>query len=83
MENLGQNKEFTLGSFSYNELEEATDEFKNEKTATTSQSHRKIYERTIPEGNRKVAIAGLENIEDAGETDEIQSRNDYYGTNSS
>ncbi|CDP12775.1 unnamed protein product [Coffea canephora] len=57
MENLGLNKDFTLRSFSYNELERATDGFIKEVGRI---SYGKIYEGTISEGNRKVSIKRLE-----------------------
>ncbi|XP_027076888.1 G-type lectin S-receptor-like serine/threonine-protein kinase LECRK1 [Coffea eugenioides] len=60
MENLGLNKEFTLRSFSYNELERATDGFKRE---VGRNSYGKIYEGTISEGNRKVSVKRLEKFD--------------------
>lgn len=66
MENFGLNKEFTLRSFSYNELEKATNGFKVEVGCT---SYGKIYGGLISQGDRTVAVAvkRLEKVDDDGE----------------
>ncbi|KAL3527989.1 hypothetical protein ACH5RR_012645 [Cinchona calisaya] len=66
MENLGPKKEFTLQSFSYSELEKATEGFKEE---IGSCSYGKIYGGIIPGVDGKVAVKRLETSVDEGETE--------------
>lgn len=68
MENFGLNKEFTLRSFSYNELEKATNGFKEEIGCT---SYGKIYGGIISQGDRIVAVKRLEKVDDEGEREFI------------
>ncbi|XP_059301820.1 G-type lectin S-receptor-like serine/threonine-protein kinase LECRK1 [Lycium ferocissimum] len=61
---LGPNEEFTLRSFSYSELEKATEHFKEE---IRHGSFGNLYKGIISEGNRTVAVKRLEKIGDEGE----------------
>ncbi|KAJ8528491.1 hypothetical protein K7X08_022183 [Anisodus acutangulus] len=61
---LRPNEEFTLRSFSYSELEKATEHFKEE---ISHGSFGSIYKGIISEGNRTVAVKRLEKIGDEGE----------------
>ncbi|XP_071913920.1 G-type lectin S-receptor-like serine/threonine-protein kinase LECRK1 [Coffea arabica] len=68
IKNLGLNKEFTLRSFSYNELERATDGFKDELSST---SFGKVYRGTLLEDSKIVAVKRQENCEQEGGRDFI------------
>lgn len=61
---LGPNEEFTLRSFSYSELEKATEHFKEDKRHG---SFGNVYKGILSEGNRTVSVKRLEKIGDEGE----------------
>ncbi|XP_049395146.1 G-type lectin S-receptor-like serine/threonine-protein kinase LECRK1 [Solanum stenotomum] len=61
---LGPNEEFTLRSFSYSELEKATEHFKEE---IRHGSFGNAYKGILSEGNRTVSVKRLEKIGDEGE----------------
>lgn len=61
---LGPNEEFTLRSFSYSELEKATEHFKEE---ILHGSFGNLYKGILSEGNRTVSVKRLEKIGDEGE----------------
>nr|GLL38741.1 G-type lectin S-receptor-like serine/threonine-protein kinase LECRK2 [Ipomoea trifida] len=62
--NLGLNEEFTLRSFSYSELDRATDGFKEELTHS---NFGKVYKGKISEGDKTVAVKRLEKVVEEGE----------------
>ncbi|XP_075669698.1 G-type lectin S-receptor-like serine/threonine-protein kinase LECRK1 [Castanea sativa] len=62
--NLGLAEEFTLQSFSYNELEIATDGFKEELVRG---SFGAVYKGTIPKGDKIISVKRLENAVEEGE----------------
>ncbi|XP_075672243.1 G-type lectin S-receptor-like serine/threonine-protein kinase LECRK1 [Castanea sativa] len=62
--NLGLAEEFTLQSFSYNELEIATDGFKEELGRG---SFGAVYKGTIPKGDKIISVKRLENAVEEGE----------------
>ncbi|XP_059431470.1 G-type lectin S-receptor-like serine/threonine-protein kinase LECRK1 [Corylus avellana] len=62
--NLGLIEEFTLRSFSYNELEQATDGFKEELGKGTFGV---VYKGTIPGGNKTIAVKRLEKFVEEGQ----------------
>jgi hypothetical protein len=62
--NLGLIEEFTLRSFSYNELEKATDGFKEELGKGTFGV---VYRGTIPGGNKTIAVKRLEKLVEEGQ----------------
>ncbi|CAN4099663.1 unnamed protein product [Withania somnifera] len=61
---LGPNEEFTLRSFSFTELEKATEHFKEE---IRHGSFGNLYKGILSEGNRTVAVKRLEKLGDEGE----------------
>lgn len=61
---LGPNEEFTLRSFSYSELEKATEHFKEE---IRHGSFGNLYKGVLSEGNRTVSVKRLDKIGDEGE----------------
>ncbi|PHT53153.1 hypothetical protein CQW23_07615 [Capsicum baccatum] len=61
---LGTNEEFTLRSFSFSELEKATEHFKYE---IRHGSFGNLYKGILSEGNRTVAVKRLEKLGDEGE----------------
>jgi hypothetical protein len=62
--NLGLIEEFTLRSFSYNELEQATDGFKEELGKGTFGV---VYKGIIPGGNKTIAVKRLEKLVEEGQ----------------
>ncbi|KAM4092367.1 hypothetical protein ACB094_06G034100 [Castanea mollissima] len=62
--NLGLAEEFTLQSFSYDELEIATDGFKEELGRG---SFGAVYKGTIPKGDKIISVKRLENAVEEGE----------------
>jgi serine/threonine protein kinase len=62
--NLGLIEEFTLRSFSYNELEQATDGFKEELGKGTFGV---VYKGTIPGSNKTIAVKRLEKLVEEGQ----------------
>ncbi|XP_059433289.1 G-type lectin S-receptor-like serine/threonine-protein kinase LECRK2 [Corylus avellana] len=62
--NLGLIEEFTLRSFSYNELEKATDGFKEE---LGKGSFGVVYKGTISGGNKTIAVKRLETFVEEGQ----------------
>ncbi|CDP04780.1 unnamed protein product [Coffea canephora] len=69
MENLGLNKEFTLRSFSYNELERATDGFKKEELGKGGFGA--VHKGTFDRGRSFVAVKRLEKVVEEGEREGI------------
>ena len=61
---LGQTEEFTLRSFSYDELEKATEGFKEE---LGKGSHGTVYRGTLSGVNKVFAVKRLENVLEEGE----------------
>ncbi|XP_009601045.2 G-type lectin S-receptor-like serine/threonine-protein kinase LECRK1 [Nicotiana tomentosiformis] len=61
---LGPNEEFTLRSFSYSELEKATEHFKEE---IRHGSFGNLYKGILSEGNRTIAVKRLEKMGDEAE----------------
>ncbi|XP_070032432.1 G-type lectin S-receptor-like serine/threonine-protein kinase RLK1 [Nicotiana tomentosiformis] len=61
---LGPNEEFTLRSFSYSELEKATEHFKEE---IRHGSFGNLYKGILSEGNRTIAVKRLEKLGDEAE----------------
>ncbi|XP_041003408.1 G-type lectin S-receptor-like serine/threonine-protein kinase LECRK1 isoform X2 [Juglans microcarpa x Juglans regia] len=62
--NLGLNEEFTLRSFSYKELEKATNGFKEELGKGTFGA---LYKGTMHGGNKTIAVRRLEKVVEEGQ----------------
>jgi hypothetical protein len=62
--NLGLTEEFALRPYSYNELEKATDGFKEKLGRGTFGS---VYKETISGGNKTIAVKRLENFVEEGQ----------------
>ncbi|XP_042977297.1 G-type lectin S-receptor-like serine/threonine-protein kinase LECRK1 isoform X1 [Carya illinoinensis] len=63
--NLGLIEDFTLRTFSYNELEKATDGFREELMG--SSSFGAVYKGTLPGGNKTIAVKRLEKVVEGGQ----------------